>query len=396
VRSRSEAPTPALLVEVTLRGQGGGRSDASDHAEELRQLAESAGFSTAGQIVARRDRPDPALYLGRGKVDEIREQLLRSGSGAVILDAALSPVQQRNLEHELGVTVLDRTALILEIFAQRAQSREGKLQVELARLQHLATRLVRGWTHLERQRGGIGLRAGPGEKQIELDRRMIGQRVKQLRERLRTLDSQRRTQRRARSRRDAFCVSLVGYTNAGKSTLFNALTRSSAYCADQLFATLDTTSRRCFVGPGVPVVLSDTVGFIRDLPHALIDAFKATLDEAAQANLLVHVVDASVASREAQMEAVDGVLQEIGAGEVPRCIVFNKIDLAERGAAVERAACGRIDSVWLSARSGEGLELLRSAIAQRAQEQTAQEQAVQESQPASERSEPPAFIGTTP
>jgi GTP-binding protein HflX len=369
---------------VALRGRGRAAHDAADQIEELRQLAESAGFSTGGQILARRDRPDPALFIGRGKVDEVRALLAESGSGLVILDVALSPVQQRNLERELGVPVMDRTSLILDIFAQRAQSREGKLQVELARLQHLSTRLVRGWTHLERQRGGIGLRAGPGEKQIELDRRMIGQRVKQLRERLRTLDSQRRTQRRARRRQDAFCVSLVGYTNAGKSTLFTALTRSSAFCADQLFATLDTTSRRCFVAPGVPVVLSDTVGFIRALPHALIDAFKATLDEAAQADLLLHVVDASSPAREAQMEAVEGVLEEIGAADVPRCVVFNKIDLTQRGAGVERAACGRIDSVWLSARSSDGLEMMRGAIAQRAQE----------FQPTSERSKPPAFIGT--
>jgi len=365
-------------VEVALRGRPGGVLGAQDQAEELRQLSESAGFTTAGQMFVRRDRPDPALYLGRGKVDELRERVLASGCAVLVVGVPLSPVQQRNLERELGVAVLDRTALILDIFAQRAQSREGKLQVELARLQHLSTRLVRGWTHLERQRGGIGLRAGPGEKQIELDRRMIGQRVKQLRERLRTLDAQRRTQRKARRRREAFCVSLVGYTNAGKSTLFNALTRSSALCADQLFATLDTTSRRCFVAPDVPVVLSDTVGFIRDLPHALIDAFKATLDEAAQADLLVHVVDASAASRETQMAAVDEVLQEIGASEVPRCVVFNKIDLVERGASVERAACGRIETVWLSARSGNGLELLRGAIAQRAQEQTADPTASQQ------------------
>jgi len=385
-------------VEVALRGRQGGALDAQDQAEELRQLSESAGFTTAGQMVVRRDRPDPALYLGRGKVDEIRERLRASGCGILVVGVPLSPVQQRNLERELEVAVLDRTALILDIFAQRAQSREGKLQVELARLQHLSTRLVRGWTHLERQRGGIGLRAGPGEKQIELDRRMIGQRVKQLRERLRTLDAQRRTQRKARRRREAFCVSLVGYTNAGKSSLFNALTRSSALCADQLFATLDTTSRRCFVAPGVPVVLSDTVGFIRDLPHALIEAFKATLDEAAQADLLVHVVDASAASREAQMAAVDEVLQEIGASEVPRCVVFNKIDQVERRASVETAACGRIETVWLSARSGNGLELLRGAIAQRAQEQTAEQTAEQAAeQTARQTAEPyPGDAGILP
>jgi len=374
-----------LLVEVVLRGRDGRQpvAQGADQLDELQQLAESAGFASAGRLLARRDRPDPALYLGRGKVEEIRAQLEASACGVVIVDAALSPVQQRNLEREFGMPVLDRTALILDIFAQRARSREGKLQVELARLQHLSSRLVRGWTHLERQRGGIGLRAGPGEKQIELDRRMIGQRVKQLRERLRALDTQRRTQRRSRQRQDAFCVSLVGYTNAGKSTLFNALARADAYCADQLFATLDTTSRRCLVAPSVPIVLSDTVGFIRALPHALVDAFKATLDEAVQADLLLHVVDASSDTREAQMHAVESVLAEIGAEDVPRCIVFNKIDLAQRGAGVERSACGSIDEVWLSARTGEGLDLLRGAIAQRAQA----------CPPSLERSEPPGFHG---
>jgi GTPase len=283
----------------------------------------------------------------------------------VMFDVALSPVQQRNLERELNVAVLDRTALILAIFGQRAKSREGKLQVELAQLEHLATRLVRGWTHLERQRGGLGKTGGPGEKQIELDRRQIAHRVKLLRERLRTLHKQRRTQRRARARRDVFNVSLVGYTNAGKSTLFNALTRADAYAADQLFATLDTTSRRCFVDGAGEIVLSDTVGFIRGLPHSLVAAFKSTLEEAVEADLLIHVVDASAPTRDAQIEEVDRVLEEIGASSVPRLLVFNKIDQLDRAPSVERDPYGTIRAVFVSAATGLGLENLRDALAQR-------------------------------
>ncbi len=261
--------------------------------------------------------------------------------------------------------VLDRELLILEIFAQRAKSSEGKLQVEVAQLEHLATRLVRGWTHLERQRGGLGKTGGPGEKQIELDRRMIGVRVKRLRERLKALGQQRRRRRRARARRDVFSVSLVGYTNAGKSTLFNALTRGASFAADQLFATLDTTSRRCFVAGAMDVVLSDTVGFIRGLPHQLVDAFKSTLEESIEADLLLHVVDASSPAHDAQMAEVDRVLTEIGAADVPRLLVFNKIDRLERSAAAERDACGTIRAVFLSAASGDGIEILREAIADR-------------------------------
>ena len=284
-----------------------------------------------------------------------------------IFDVPLSPAQQRNLERALNVPVLDRELLILEIFAQRAKSSEGKLQVEVAQLEHLATRLVRGWTHLERQRGGLGKTGGPGEKQIELDRRLIGARVKRLRERLKALGKQRRTQRRARARRDVFSVSLVGYTNAGKSSLFNALTRAASYAADQLFATLDTTSRRCFVAGDLEVVLSDTVGFIRGLPHQLVDAFKSTLEESIEADLLLHVIDASSPAREAQMAEVDRVLAEIGAADVPRLLVFNKVDRIERAASAETDAYGRIRAVFLSAATGDGIELLREAIAERVQ-----------------------------
>jgi GTP-binding protein HflX len=345
----------------------GGRRDDPDAIEELTQLVVSAGLTPAGRLAVRRDRPDPAHYVGSGKVEEIRAMAAAGDAGLVIFDVALSPAQQRNLERTLGLWVLDRTALILDIFSQRARSREGKLQVELAQLEHLSTRLVRGWSHLERQRGGLGKTGGPGEKQIELDRRMIGVRVKQLRERLKQLERQRRTRRRARARRDVLSVSLVGYTNAGKSTLFNALARAESYAADQLFATLDTTSRRLHLGACESVVLSDTVGFIRGLPHQLVEAFKSTLDETAEADLLLHVVDSASPARAEQMAEVDRVLEEIGAGSVPRLIVFNKIDASAREAASERGPCGSIIAVSVSAKTGQGLDLLRDAIIEFAQ-----------------------------
>jgi len=348
-----------VLVQVALRGAP---FDAEAE-EELQQLVQSAAMAPAAVFHARRDRPDPAFYIGSGKVQELKAQVQALAAAAFIIDVQLSPVQQRNLERELGVPVLDRTALILDIFSRRAKSREGKLQVELAQLDYLSTRLVRGWTHLERQRGGIGLRGGPGEKQIELDRRMIGVRVRQLREKLRVLERQRGTQRRARLRGGVFRVSLVGYTNAGKSTLFNALTRADAYAADQLFATLDTTSRRCFAADGVSFVLSDTVGFVRELPHTLVEAFRSTLDETAHADLLLHVIDAASPARVEQAREVEAVLEEIGAEQVPRLRVYNKVDRLGRPGSVARDACGSIDEVWLSAHSGEGVGLLRETIA---------------------------------
>jgi GTP-binding protein HflX len=347
----------AVLVQLDL-GQGA----IDERLSELKLLTLSAGASVEAVVQGKRAAPDSKLFAGSGKVQEIGEALRANGADIVIFNHALSPGQQRNLERELQCMVIDRTALILDIFAQRARSHEGKLQVELAQLEHLATRLVRGWTHLERQKGGIGLR-GPGEKQLETDRRLLGTRVKMLKSRLAQIEKQRKVRRRARERRDVLSVSLVGYTNAGKSTLFNALTKAGAYAADQLFATLDTTSRRLYVG-GASVVLSDTVGFIRDLPHALVAAFQATLEETAQADLLLHVVDSASEDRDAQIAAVNQVLAEIGAADVPQILVWNKIDLTRAAAAVERGDCDKIRRVFLSARTGEGLDLLRDALAE--------------------------------
>ena len=333
--------------------------------DELDSLASSAGYQPVERLVCRRDRPDAALSVGSGKAEEIDALVESCGADAVIFDNLLSPVQQRNLNRLLGVPVLDRTDLILDIFAQRARSNEGKLQVELARIEHQLTRLVRGWTHLERQRGGIGQRGGPGEKQIELDRRMLDTKARQLRSRLEKLEKQRRTRRRSRDRREAFTVSLVGYTNAGKSTLFNLLTGAGTYAADQLFATLDTLTRRLRLPSGDEVVISDTVGFVRDLPHQLVEAFRATLEETAQADLLLHVVDAAAPDRDEQVEQVDKVLAEIGADTVPTIVVLNKIDQVGLPAEAQRGPCGSISRVSLSAVTGEGIQALRDALIER-------------------------------
>lgn len=350
----------AVLVQLDLN-----QGMLDERLSEARLLVESAGASVEAVVGGRRARPDPALFAGSGKVEEIAAALQAHEGDLVVFNHALSPGQQRNLERALQCRVVDRTALILDIFALRARSHEGKLQVELAQLDHLSTRLVRGWTHLERQKGGIGLR-GPGETQLETDRRLLGIRVKTLKARLAKIGKQREVRRRGRARRDMLSVSIVGYTNAGKSTLFNAMTKAGAYAADQLFATLDTTSRRLYVGDAGNVVLSDTVGFIRDLPHALVAAFQATLEETANADLLLHVVDSASEDRDSQIEAVNKVLTEIGAGEVPQIMVFNKIDLTLAPAAVKRDECGNIGRVFLSARTGDGLGLLRDALAEAA------------------------------
>jgi len=332
--------------------------------EEVVRLVQSAGVLRFRVLKGKRSKPDPRLYAGSGKVDEIGRAAEELNAMYVVFDHALSPAQERNVEKVIARRVMDRTELILEIFAQRAQTSEGKLQVELAQLEHLSTRLVRGWTHLERQRGGLGKTGGPGETQLELDRRYIANRVRVLKKKLDTLKKQRTIQRRARARGDVLSASIVGYTNDGKSTLFNTLTRAKAYEADQLFATLDTTTRRVWIPEAGNVVVSDTVGFIRDLPHGLVAAFRATLEETVHADLLLHVVDASSAVRDQQAEAVDKVLAEIPAGEAPRLLVWNKIDAAGLEPRVERDQYGRISRVFVSARTGAGLELLRGAVAE--------------------------------
>jgi len=331
---------------------------------EFEALTRSAGALPVVSIGGRRDRPDPRFFVGSGKADEIRAAAVEHNADVVLFDHPLSPSQERNLEKLIERRVLDRSGLILDIFAQRARSHEGKLEVELAQLKHIASRLVRGWTHLERQRGGLGKTGGPGEKQLELDRRYLGNRVKVLKEKLVTLKKQRQVQRRGRARREVLSISLAGYTNAGKSTLFHALARAKAYEADQLFATLDTTSRRVWIAGVGNVVLSDTVGFIRDLPHGLVAAFRATLEETVHADLLLHVVDAASPVRAQQAAEVDKVLEEIPAMDAPRLLVWNKIDAAGLEPAVERDQYGRICRVFVSARTGAGLELLRSAIAE--------------------------------
>ncbi len=356
-----------MLVGVDL----GAGSAFDPTLDELALLAESAGDTPVARLIARRKAPDAALFVGSGKADELKALVEQSGGHCVIFDQSLSPTQQRNLERHLGVEVLDRTGLILEIFAARAQSHEGKLQVELAQLQYLSNRLVRRWTHLERQRGGVGHRGGPGERQIELDRRMIGERIKALKSRLDKVKRQRGTQRRSRERTGTFKISLIGYTNAGKSTLFNALVKARSYAADQLFATLDTTTRQLYLEDAQrSVSLSDTVGFIRDLPHTLVKAFAATLQEAAEADLLLHVVDAASPVLAEQMAEVERVLAEIDAAGIPQILVFNKLDQLDdtrrprvMADVMEFEGGRRVPRVFVSALRGLGLAELRALLA---------------------------------
>lgn len=360
---------PQSAPSVILVGVDLGLPHFDAELEELGLLAQTAGLQPVARITCKRKAPDAALFVGSGKADEIRSLAQMHGAVEVLFDQALSPAQQRNLERYLELPVNDRTLLILEIFAQRARSHEGKLQVELAKLQYLSTRLVRRWSHLERQRGGIGTRGGPGETQIELDRRMIGDAIKRTKERLQKVKRQRNTQRRQRERREAFTISLVGYTNAGKSTLFNALVKARAYAADQLFATLDTTTRQLYLSEAQrSVSLSDTVGFIRDLPHGLVDAFQATLQEAVDADLLLHVVDGSNPAYPEQIEQVQRVLAEIGADHIPQLLVFNKMDALDESLrpiaeSDSYELAGReYRRVFVSALMGSGLGVLRYVL----------------------------------
>jgi GTP-binding protein HflX len=357
VFERPQAGENAVLVQVTP----GGHPD-EDELEEFVELVRSAGADPVAVVQGSRRVPDPRLFIGGGKLEEVRAAVQEGQGDVVIFDHALSPSQERNLERELQCRVLDRTGLILDIFAQRARSHEGKLQVELAQLSHLATRLVRGWTHLERQKGGIGLR-GPGETQLETDRRLLNQRIVQIKRRLHRVDSQRDLGRKARSRAEVPTVSLVGYTNAGKSTLFNALTQSAVYAQDQLFATLDPTLRRLALPDGGAVVLADTVGFISKLPHDLVAAFRSTLQETADADLLLHVIDAAGPRQALCIAEVNSVLEQIGAEKVSQIEVYNKIDLVDdRGPRMERSGDGSLTRIWLSARTGEGIDLLLEAL----------------------------------
>ena len=349
----------AVLVRLGI----GAAVDPED-LRELEQLARSAGAQPVATVIGRRERPDPRFFMGSGKADEVRDAAAAASADVILVDHALSPSQERNLEEHVGRRVLDRNSLILDIFAQRARSFEGKLEVELAQLKHIASRLVRGWTHLERQKGGIGLR-GPGETQLETDRRLIGQRVRVLTKRLEKIKQQRETGRRMRAEIPVPSIALVGYTNAGKSTLFRALTGSDAYVADQLFATLDPTVRRVTLPGGTPVVVADTVGFIRALPHELVAAFQSTLTEAREATLLLHVIDASDARRAEHIAQVDAVLDDIGASAIPQIVVYNKIDRLELAPRIDRNADGRATAVWISAAQRAGLGDLQQAITER-------------------------------
>jgi len=346
----------AVLVHIDFRNP-----QFHEDLDEFIQLAEAAGLTSDVIITSVRSVPDARFFIGRGKVAEVKQRICNTDADLVIFNHILTPAQERNLERELKCRVLDRVRLILDIFAQRARSYEGKLQVELAQLQHLSSRLIRGWTHLERQKGGIGLR-GPGEKQLETDRRLLSQRIKSINRRLDKVRRQRQQGRRLRQRKPTPVISLVGYTNAGKSTLFKRLTRAAVYASDKLFATLDTTLRRLELAPGQTVVLSDTVGFIRHIPHDLVAAFRATLEEVREADLLLHVIDVNDEHRQSHMQQVDAVIEEIGATEVPQILVFNKIDLNEQLAVRVEAHADSMAKIWLSAHSGAGLDALKALI----------------------------------